>query len=115
MIFDLFNLFTQITQPENDEHGWINELEYEKSGHVQEKVDEVGDCGLSLSLSLHHPIAQMSNTSSTSETSETYSRNNQSDQSSSKCSVNLDLSIALCLWGSYACKGFLLEKVIFFN
>ncbi|KAK1425506.1 hypothetical protein QVD17_20858 [Tagetes erecta] len=78
----------QISKPENDE----------QSGHVdQEKVDEAGGCGLSLSLSLHHPIAQMSNASSTSEISETYLRHNQSDQSSSKCSVNLDLSIALCL------------------
>ncbi|KAK9051175.1 hypothetical protein SSX86_027801 [Deinandra increscens subsp. villosa] len=88
--------FLQISNPENGEHGWSNEVEYEKS-RVQEKADEAGDCGLSLSLSLQHPLPQMSNSSLTSELSETQSRHNQSDQSSNKCSINLDLSIALCL------------------
>ncbi|XP_027154289.1 myb family transcription factor PHL6-like isoform X1 [Coffea eugenioides] len=65
--------------------------------YVQEETD---DCGLSLSLSLHHPSTQISNVSSTSEISEaisSYSRN-FNDCSGSylvQHTVNLDLSIAL--------------------
>ncbi|KAJ0683199.1 putative transcription factor MYB-HB-like family [Helianthus annuus] len=89
--------FLQISQPENGEHESFNRVEYEKSGDIQEKVDGAGECGLSLSLSLHHPMTQTCNSSLTSEISETHSTHNQSDHSSNKRSVNLDLSIALCL------------------
>ncbi|KAI3796257.1 hypothetical protein L1987_38924 [Smallanthus sonchifolius] len=87
----------QISKPEKGEHESFNEVGLEKAGHIQEKAGETGGCGLSLSLSLHHPLAQMNSSSSTSEISETHSRHHQSDHSSNKCSVNLDLSIALCL------------------
>ncbi|PSS26830.1 Myb family transcription factor [Actinidia chinensis var. chinensis] len=71
---------------------------------IAQAEDEVASgCGLSLSLSLHHPSAQRSNASSTSEISEaisSYSRSNFNDCSgfslSEKHSINLDLSIALC-------------------
>ncbi|KAL3502170.1 hypothetical protein ACH5RR_036619 [Cinchona calisaya] len=62
--------------------------------------EEADDCGLSLSLSLHHPSTQISNVSSTSEISEaisSYSRsfNDYSGSSLVQQTVNLDLSIAL--------------------
>lgn len=80
-------------------------LKCENSGCKHDKEVDVGarERGLSLSLSLHHhPSAQTSNASSTSEISEaisSYSRpslNDCSALSSEKCSLNLDLSIALC-------------------
>ncbi|KAK9063831.1 hypothetical protein SSX86_017703 [Deinandra increscens subsp. villosa] len=58
--------------------------------------DEDGE-GLLLTLSLPNPSTQKSsNGSSTSDISEVYSRPSVNDESSNKCSVNLDLSIALC-------------------
>ncbi|KAI3671842.1 hypothetical protein L1987_87039 [Smallanthus sonchifolius] len=89
--------FLQISKPENGEHESFNEVGLEKAGYIQEKAGETGGCGLSLSLSLHHPLAQINSSSSTSEISERHSTHKRSDHSSSKCSVNLDLSIALCL------------------
>ncbi|KAD4982970.1 hypothetical protein E3N88_19641 [Mikania micrantha] len=85
----------QVSKPKNGEHELFNKMESEKSEHVQDTVDEAG--GLSLSLSLQRPFVDISNSSSNSEISDTHSMCNQSDQSSNKCSVNLDLSIALCL------------------
>lgn len=93
----LFIFFTKISRSEIGEHGLLfPEMKAEESGHVQEDVDDVGGFGLSLSLSLHHPSFQMSFGSSTSEISEAHSRHDSSDRSLEKCSVNLDLSIALC-------------------
>ena len=74
---------------------------------VGDAEEEEGDgCELSLSLSLqYHPSSQRSNTSSTSEISSSeafssYSRSNYKDcwgsSSSTKPSIYLDLSIALC-------------------
>ncbi|KAL8227685.1 hypothetical protein R6Q57_015269 [Mikania cordata] len=85
----------QVPNPKNGEHELFNKMESERSEHVQDTVDDAG--GLSLSLSLHRPFVDNSNSSSNSEISDTHSMCNQSDQSSNKCSVNLDLSIALCL------------------
>uniref|UniRef100_A0A5B7CDX2 HTH myb-type domain-containing protein n=1 Tax=Davidia involucrata TaxID=16924 RepID=A0A5B7CDX2_DAVIN len=75
---------------------------FDNSGNGHAEDDEAGGCGLSLSLSLHHPSTQRSNASSTSEISEafsSYARSNFNDcsgSSSEKHSINLDLSIALC-------------------
>nr|XP_043627057.1 myb family transcription factor MPH1-like [Erigeron canadensis] len=96
-------LFTNQRESDNlkistPERGSLTGIKLEKLGHIKEEVDEASGCGLALSLSLHHPLVQMSNgCSSTSEISEeAHSRLNLSDHSSDKCSVNLDLSIALC-------------------
>ncbi|XP_022726446.1 putative Myb family transcription factor At1g14600 isoform X2 [Durio zibethinus] len=69
-----------------------------------EDEEEGGGCELSLSLSLHHPSSQRSRASSTSEIScseafSSYSLSNYKDclgSSCTQCSLNLDLSIALC-------------------
>ncbi|KAL4586494.1 hypothetical protein LXL04_011130 [Taraxacum kok-saghyz] len=81
--------FAKNSKLENGEHG----INLEIPRNIQES-DEAGDYGLSLSLSLQHPLVQRSNGSS--EISETHSRQNISDLSSKKCNVNLELSIALC-------------------
>ncbi|KAI3497960.1 hypothetical protein L2E82_13976 [Cichorium intybus] len=87
--------FLKNSKLENAEHGLPNGMKHEKPKNTQE-VDQPGGCELSLSLSLHRPLAQGSNGSLSSEITETHSRHNLSDHSSNKCSVNLDLSIALC-------------------
>ncbi|KAL7607628.1 putative Myb family transcription factor At1g14600 [Lactuca sativa] len=87
--------FLKNSKLEIAEHGMLSGMKLEKARNIQE-VDQPDDCGLSLSLSLQHPLVQMSNGSLSSEISETHSRQNTSDHSSNKCSVNLDLSIALC-------------------
>ncbi|GJW52916.1 putative Myb family transcription factor [Tanacetum coccineum] len=90
--------FLKISEPENGEHGAINGMELGKCRQIiKEEIDERCDCsGLSLSLALHNLSVQISNGSSTSGISEEHSRHNPSEHSSSKCDVNLDLSIALC-------------------
>ncbi|KAI3719913.1 hypothetical protein L6452_20819 [Arctium lappa] len=88
--------FLKVSKLENGEKVGFDWMEIEKPRHIEEDVDHEPAGGLSLSLSLHHPSVQRSNGSSMSEISETLSRHNLSDHSSNKCSVNLDLSIALC-------------------
>ncbi|KAJ8562904.1 hypothetical protein K7X08_031356 [Anisodus acutangulus] len=65
--------------------------------NVREGEEEDDDCGLSLSLSLHHPTTQRSHASSTiSEISEAISSYSAgSNLNHYQLSVNLDLSIAL--------------------
>ncbi|PWA67787.1 Homeodomain-like protein [Artemisia annua] len=86
--------FLKISEPENG----FNRMKLGQCGQIiKEEIDEPCDSsGLSLSLSLHHPLVQISNGSSTSGISEEQSGHNLSEHSSSKCDVNLDLSIALC-------------------
>lgn len=94
----MLNSSMKISEPENGEHGAFNGMKLGQCGQIiMEEIDEPCDCsGLSLSLSLHHPLVQISSGSSTSGISEEQSRHNLSEHSSSKCDVNLDLSIALC-------------------
>lgn len=89
----------------------INKLEDEKQDPKIHKQDnrgrahtEGGDCQLSLSLSLPHPSSHMSNASSSEEMSGVFSSypgssfnyKDCSTFSSANCSVDLNLSIALC-------------------
>nr|XP_033513036.1 putative Myb family transcription factor At1g14600 isoform X2 [Nicotiana tomentosiformis] len=78
-----------------------------ESAGGEEEEEEDDDCRLSLSLSLHHPSTQRSNTSSTiseiSEAISSYSGSNLNhheyhwlSSSEKHRVVNLDLSIALC-------------------
>ena len=92
----------QISNREDDENCTLTKSgKYENTEKGNEK--EVGDgCGLTLSLSLHHPSTLRSNDSSiTSEISEaisSYSRSNFNECSGSYSEklVNVDLSLALC-------------------
>ncbi|KAK9935648.1 hypothetical protein M0R45_022741 [Rubus argutus] len=89
----------------------INKLQDEKHDPKMHKQDsrgrahtEGGDCQLSLSLSLPHPSSHMSNASSSEEMSGVFSSypgssfnyKDCSTFSSANCSVDLNLSIALC-------------------
>ncbi|KAK9277638.1 hypothetical protein L1049_007184 [Liquidambar formosana] len=96
--------FLKISMQEDQRRPSAQRCKHEKmrrSGRAEDE-DAGHNCGLSLSLSLHHPSTQKSNASSTSEISEaisSYSRSNLKDcsgSSSEKSStLNLDLSIAL--------------------
>ncbi|XVE85538.1 hypothetical protein DITRI_Ditri17bG0098200 [Diplodiscus trichospermus] len=120
---DLYNLnsfqysveqsdFLKVANPEVEDQKHAEEKD---SKHFERNVrrrvghdgdEEGGGCDLSLSLSLQcHLSSQRSNASSTSEISSSeafssYSRSNFKDcsgsSSSTHCSINLDLSIALC-------------------
>ncbi|KAI7758205.1 hypothetical protein M8C21_027670, partial [Ambrosia artemisiifolia] len=80
---------------EGDEHfGPVKRRKLESSTSIQDEVDEDG---LLLTLSLPNPMTQKSSNGSSSDISEVYSTTSVNDGSSNKpCSVNLDLSIALC-------------------
>lgn len=110
---DLYNLnpfgyaaeesdFLQIAKLEDQKHAAAQMNKNEDIERRPADGEEAGGCGLSLSLSLHHPSTQRSNASSTSEISEAFSsypRSNFKDSFGSyseERSINLDLSIALC-------------------
>ncbi|KAI3817084.1 hypothetical protein L1987_10871 [Smallanthus sonchifolius] len=105
--FLLHPSFTQVNtiHPESDllkilgeddgNSGPFKRRKLESSRSIQDE-DEDQD-GLLLTLSLPNPSTQKSsNGSSTSDISEVYSMPTVNDGSSNKCSINLDLSIALC-------------------
>ncbi|RVW74308.1 putative Myb family transcription factor [Vitis vinifera] len=110
---DLYNLnpfgyaaeesdFLKIAKLEDQKHAAAQMNKNEDNERRPADGEEAGGCGLSLSLSLHHPSTQRSNASSTSEISEAFSsypRSNFKDSFGSyseERSINLDLSIALC-------------------
>ncbi|CBI16847.3 hypothetical protein VitviT2T_000561 [Vitis vinifera] len=110
---DLYNLnpfgyaaeesdFLKIAKLEDQKHAVAQMNKNEDNERRPADGEEAGGCGLSLSLSLHHPSTQRSNASSTSEISEAFSsypRSNFKDSFGSyseERSINLDLSIALC-------------------
>lgn len=110
---DLYNLnpfgyaaeesdFLKIAKLEDQKHAAAQMNKNEDIERRPADGEEAGGCGLSLSLSLHHPSTQRSNASSTSEISEAFSsypRSNFKDSFGSyseERSINLDLSIALC-------------------
>lgn len=110
---DLYNLnpfgyaaeesdFLKIAKLEDQKHAAAQMNKNEDNQRRPADGEEAGGCGLSLSLSLHHPSTQRSNASSTSEISEAFSsypRSNFKDSFGSyseERSINLDLSIALC-------------------
>ncbi|KAJ9708699.1 hypothetical protein PVL29_000627 [Vitis rotundifolia] len=110
---DLYNLnpfgyaaeesdFLKIAKLEDQKHAAAQMNKNEDAERRPVDGEEAGGCGLSLSLSLHHPSTQRSNASSTSEISEAFSsypRSNFKDSFGSfseERSINLDLSIALC-------------------
>lgn len=110
---DLYNLnpfgyaaeesdFLKIAKLEDQKHAAAQMNKNEDNQRRPADGEEAGGCGLSLSLSLHHPSTHRSNASSTSEISEAFSsypRSNFKDSFGSyseERSINLDLSIALC-------------------
>ncbi|XWS69428.1 hypothetical protein CRYUN_Cryun04dG0178200 [Craigia yunnanensis] len=115
---DLYNLnsfkysveesdFLKVAKVQVEDH---KHAEEQDGKHVERNVrrrlgdKEGGGCELSLSLSLHHPSSQRSNTYSTSEisSSEAFSSSSRSNykdcsgSSNTQLTLNLDLSIALC-------------------
>ncbi|XVF02957.1 hypothetical protein REPUB_Repub04eG0219000 [Reevesia pubescens] len=106
--------FLKVTKEEIEDHKHAEEQDGKHVNVIRnvrkrrrvgnEEEEGGGGCELSLSLSLHHPSSQRSNTSCTSEIScsealSSYSRSNYKDcsgSSSTQRTLNLDLSIALC-------------------